>query len=47
MRKSISADALGGAISELLQLYHEEAVEDVNAAGKRAVEADQKGCSPG
>ena len=35
--KSIDPSELGAAIAELLTLYHEEVIEDVNAAGEKAV----------
>ena len=36
-KTTIKASDLGDAIMEQLQLYHEEAVEEVNAAGERAI----------
>ncbi len=36
MSKTINPADLGEAISEMLTLYHEEVLEDVNAAGERA-----------
>lgn len=36
-KTTIKASDLGEAIAEQLRLYHEEAVEEVNAAGERAI----------
>ena len=39
MSKSIKPEDLGGALAEQLTLYHESVIENVNAAGEKAIKA--------